>query len=77
MRPEKLDLQLSAGEGFLEGQIEETIYLGAATRVLVQLNSGKRLTVLQQTTSGDSVDLSRGKKVWVRLDANELVKLGA
>jgi putative spermidine/putrescine transport system ATP-binding protein len=77
MRPEKLDLQLSSGEGFLEGQIEETIYLGAATRVLVQLNSGKRLTVLQQTTSGDSVDLSRGKKVWVRLDANDLVKLGA
>ena len=77
VRPEKLDLELSARDGLLEAKIEETIYLGAATRVLVQLNSGKHLTVLQQTTSGDAVDWSRGDQVWVRLDANDLVKLGA
>jgi len=77
VRPEKLDLELSGGDGLFEAKIEETIYLGAATRVLVQLNSGKHLTVLQQTTSGDAADWSRGEKVWVRLDANYLVKLGA
>ena len=77
VRPEKLDLELSARDGLLEAKIEETIFLGAATRVLVQLNSGKHLTVLQQTTSGDAVDWTRGDKVWVQLDANDLVKLGA
>lgn len=77
VRPEKLDLELSSGEGLLEAKIEETIYLGAATRVLVKLTSGKLLTVLQQTTSGDAVDWSRGKNVWVRLDTNDLVKLSA
>lgn len=77
VRPEKLDLELSARDGLLEAKIEETIFLGAATRVLVQLNSGKHLTVLQQTTSGDAVDWTRGDKVWVHLDANDLVKLGA
>jgi putative spermidine/putrescine transport system ATP-binding protein len=77
VRPEKLDLEWSSGVGFLEARIEETIYLGSATRVLVQLNSGKNLSVLQQATSGASIDLSRGTKVWVRLNPTDLVKLGA
>lgn len=77
IRPEKLDLELSAGEGLLAAKIEETIYLGSATRILVQLDSGKTLTILRQSTSGDVAEMSRGKQVWVRLNSADLVKLGA
>ncbi|MEY3909280.1 MAG: hypothetical protein RLZZ90_1187, partial [Actinomycetota bacterium] len=77
VRPEKLDLELSSGDGLLEAKIEETIYLGSATRILVELNQGKQLTILRQSTSGDAAEMARGKKVWVRLNPSDLVKLGA
>lgn len=43
----------------LPGTIAEVIYLGTSTRILVELPSGKRLTVLEQNVSSRSLASSR------------------
>ena len=77
VRPERLQLSSMAAKGAgtvsLQGTVAEVIYLGAATRVLVQ-TQGKVLTVLHQVDDGPVP--VRGTKVFVGLNRANLVELG-
>ena len=47
VRPEKM-LLCAIGEAFVSGRVEETIYAGSETKLLVRLASGTRITVRRQ-----------------------------
>ncbi|MFM9877353.1 MAG: TOBE domain-containing protein, partial [Rhodoglobus sp.] len=64
-----------AGAVSLPGTITEVIYLGTSTRILVELESGKRLTVLEQNASSRSSLDRRGEQVHVRFASADLVFL--
>jgi putative spermidine/putrescine transport system ATP-binding protein len=68
VRPEHIDIvrgKAPAGTISLTGTVFDTIFLGASTRVIVDLDAGKRVAVLEQndmskkeTHRGDSVTLA-------------------
>ena len=78
VRPEKIVLLATgakAGGGSriaLPGVISEVIYLGTSTRLLVTLDTGKTLTVLEQAVSDAD---RRGEKVVATFNAEDLVEL--
>jgi len=57
----------------LSGEVIEVIYLGSATRVLVQV-SGKVLTVLHQIDDGPLP--TRGANLFVTVRKTDLIELG-
>ena len=77
IRPERLQLtgdkSKSSGVTSLSGQVIEVIYLGSATRVLVQV-AGKILTVLHQIDDGPVPE--RGANLFVNLKTTDLIELG-
>jgi putative spermidine/putrescine transport system ATP-binding protein len=68
VRPEHIDIvrgKASAGTITAKGTVFDTIFLGASTRVIVDLDAGKRVAVLEQNDSsrtpshrGDAVTVS-------------------
>jgi putative spermidine/putrescine transport system ATP-binding protein len=78
VRPEKIVLlatgaKASGGSTIaLPGVISEVIYLGTSTRLLVTLDTGKTLTVLEQAVSDAD---RRGEKVVATFRAEDLVEL--
>lgn len=80
IRPEKITLQppatkAAAGTVSLPGTIAEVIYLGTSTRLLVELTSGKRLTVLEQNVTSRSTEDRRGEAVEARFATADVVSL--
>ena len=80
IRPEKIALHTpaskpAAGTVSLPGTISEVIYLGTSTRILVELEGGKRLTVLEQNASSRSTLDRRGESVHARFASADLVTL--
>ena len=80
IRPEKIALHTpasnpAAGTVSLPGTISEVIYLGTSTRILVELEGGKRLTVLEQNASSRSTLDRRGESVHARFATADLVTL--
>ena len=65
----------AAGTVSLPGTISEVIYLGTSTRILVELEGGKRLTVLEQNASSRSTLDRRGESVHARFATADLVTL--
>jgi putative spermidine/putrescine transport system ATP-binding protein len=70
IRPEKLriagvDQQPGDGELSADGTVADVIYVGAATRFLVDLDVGGRLIAVQQNLSNSSADVTarRGERV--------------
>jgi putative spermidine/putrescine transport system ATP-binding protein len=70
VRPEKVRMAAEGeppadGERHADGTVAEVVYAGAATRFLVDLDGGARLTVLQQNlhTSSMQVQTLRGTRV--------------
>lgn len=62
VRPEKMWLSSEPGEGFVAGRVEETIYAGSETKVLVRIPGGMLLTVrraagLPPISFGESVSI--------------------
>ena len=66
IRPEKIML-CAAGEALLCGAVEETIYAGAETKLLVRLRGGSLMTVRRQ--SGPRIGI--GENVSLRWDKDE------
>jgi putative spermidine/putrescine transport system ATP-binding protein len=76
VRPEKIRIEStttpsSQGEHCADGTVAEVVYVGDATRVVVDLDAGGMLVALQQnvsTTSSDVAELrgSRARLVWRR-----------
>jgi putative spermidine/putrescine transport system ATP-binding protein len=82
IRPEKITLAApgttaSSGAVSLSGTIAEVIYVGTATRLLVELADGRRLSVLEQNTAARSTHDRRGDAVVARFAASDLVPLTA
>ena len=73
LRPEKITLSPS-GTG-IPGTITEVIYLGTSTRLLVDLDGGYRLNVLEQNVSGSAVHDRRGSKVVASWSPADVVTL--
>jgi len=64
IRPEHLEIvrgKAPAGTIGLAGTVAETIFLGASTRIIVDLNAGKRVAVLEQNDLNTS-DTKLGRK---------------
>lgn len=79
IRPEKLQVSkgkvASNGEVSLPAQVLEAIYVGTATRLIVDLAQGKKLTVLRQSASGAENGFERGEKVFIQFKKSDLVQL--
>ena len=76
VRPEKVAIGASAGPGIsLPGTIAEVIYLGTATRIIVELDSGKRMTVLEQNAAAAPSTDRRTEKVFATFAPTDLVSL--
>jgi putative spermidine/putrescine transport system ATP-binding protein len=67
VRPEKL-LLCDSAEGLLSGRVEESIYAGAATRLLVRLPRGTLMTVRRDA---GLVPVAIGEHVFIRWDRDE------
>jgi putative spermidine/putrescine transport system ATP-binding protein len=81
VRPEKISLvradAAASASISLPGTIAEVIYLGTSTRLLVDLDAGKTLTVLEQNASAVSDADRRGERVLARFAPTDLVSLDA
>ena len=80
VRPEKVSIvdrgaPTTPGVVSLDGTIAEVIYLGTATRLLVELASGRRISVLEQNVTARASDDRRGDAVRLQFAAADLVSL--
>jgi putative spermidine/putrescine transport system ATP-binding protein len=67
VRPEKMSL-CAADEAFVFGRVEETIYAGSETKLLVRLPSGTRITVRRQA---GLPGVAIGEQVAIRWDRQQ------
>ncbi|MCU1677180.1 MAG: spermidine/putrescine transporter ATP-binding protein [Frankiales bacterium] len=72
IRPEKLrlgstDAAVPDGDCFADGIVTDVVYVGAATRFLVDLEAGGRLVALQQNLDTSAVGVARWRDRRVRL----------
>jgi putative spermidine/putrescine transport system ATP-binding protein len=67
VRPEKL-LLCDSADGILSGRVEESIYAGAATRLLVRLAHGTLMTVRRDS---GLAPVAIGEHVFIRWDRDE------
>jgi putative spermidine/putrescine transport system ATP-binding protein len=72
VRPEKVSLGAGRADHSLPGTISEVIYLGTSTRLLVELDAGKTITVLEQAVSDAD---RRGERVVASFATADLVPL--
>jgi putative spermidine/putrescine transport system ATP-binding protein len=68
LRPEKIRLvtpeaAVDGADDSATGVVRDTVYLGTATRVLVELDGGGDLVVLSANDSGPPPDAARGTRV--------------
>jgi len=68
VRPEKIRVlapgELAGGDEYsLPGAISEVVYLGASTRLMISVDDGKTLSVLQQNVAGAADDAGKGTPV--------------
>jgi putative spermidine/putrescine transport system ATP-binding protein len=67
VRPEKMSL-CAVDEAFVSGRVEETIYAGSETKLLVRLPSGTRITVRRQA---GLPGVAIGEQVAIRWDRQQ------
>jgi putative spermidine/putrescine transport system ATP-binding protein len=84
LRPEKIRLHAdegstAAGAGVVRavGTVAEEIYLGTSTRVLVDLDAGYRLVVLEQNAARSASRDRRGDRVAAEWSASDVIDLAA
>ena len=77
LRPEKLRLSAEAGSGeALVGRIESAVYLGESTQWLIEIDGGRKLTVLEQNRRRTQSAQDRiGEKGFVTWDPESAVVL--
>ena len=79
IRPEKIMLVAPGtapkGSIALNGVVAETIFLGASTRIVVDLESGKRISALEPNDDEAGVQHRRGDAVTAHFQAASLVEL--
>jgi len=85
LRPERISVHSvpsGAGLDYAAGAIAEVIYIGTATRIIVDLDAGKRITVLEQNAGASAATASatatgdrRGERVVVEWNPASVVSL--
>lgn len=81
VRPEKI--RISRGTAGLtadrsaEGTVAEVIYVGSSTRLIVDLDVGKRITVLEQNEAGRVRHDERGSRVSIGWQEHDTVTLSS
>lgn len=78
VRPEKLEVSSGApqaGRNSATGTIVEVIYVGSASRIVVDLESGKRINVIEQNDSSRITPDRRGERVTVSWKTTDVVQL--
>ena len=77
MEPNVQPKMANAADGSLnfEAEVIETIYVGTATRLIVQLAQGKKLTILRQSASGEGNTFDRHDKLFIQFNKTDLVQL--
>ena len=80
VRPEKMTVTSGGVEGAgvrnIAGTVVEAIYLGSGVRLVVDLDDGTRVTVLEQNDRARIHDDERGDRVVVSWHADDVVHLG-
>ncbi|CAN5157468.1 ABC transporter ATP-binding protein [soil metagenome] len=87
VRPEKIRIEPDGarpgtGEGGAAGTVSEVVYVGSATRFLVDLDAGARLVAVQQNLQTTSMDVqgmrgTRVQLVWKREHEFQVTRAGA
>lgn len=81
IRPEKLAVSgqdaAAPGAPGAPGTVAEVVYSGSSTRLIVDLDSGQRLTILEQNDNSRLADDARGDRVHVAWNDADVVSLGA
>lgn len=80
VRPEKMTVSSSAaaaGRSSVQGTIVDVIYVGSASRIVLDLESGKRINVIEQNDSSRSTPDRRGERVTVSWNASDVVQLSS
>ncbi len=76
IRPEKLLVDADVlGGSSAQGAVAEVIYLGSSNRLIIDLDAGKRVTVLEQNDQHQSGHDLRGKRVRVSWQERDVVAL--
>ncbi|MBK0421718.1 ABC transporter ATP-binding protein [Leucobacter sp. CSA2] len=79
IRPEKMIVSRSEdaalGVRSAAGSVVESIYLGNSTRVVVDLDAGVRVTVLEQNVRKHTPEDARGERVFVQWHDEDVVPL--
>ena len=80
VRPEKMTVgsapEAGAGVRAAPGTVVETIYLGSGIRIVVDLDAGPRVSVLEQNDRNRAHDEDRGDHVVVSWHDDDVVALG-
>lgn len=77
IRPEHIEIikgSAPSGSIVLDGKVAESIFLGASTRIVIDLKSGKRISVLEQNDKASKA-LSHGDPVKVSISKSLIVPL--
>jgi putative spermidine/putrescine transport system ATP-binding protein len=82
IRPEKIrladaDTGVPAGEGHADGVVREVVYVGSATRYVVELDAGGELVALQQNSEAYTGDAAgrRGSRVRLLWSAGHVYRV--
>ncbi|HEU4467376.1 MAG TPA: TOBE domain-containing protein, partial [Agromyces sp.] len=68
--------EAGAGVHAAPGTVVETIYLGSGIRIVVDLDAGPRVSVLEQNDRNRAHDEDRGDRVVVSWHDDDVVALG-
>jgi putative spermidine/putrescine transport system ATP-binding protein len=78
VRPEKMAISsgpAQSGANSAVGTVIEVIYVGSASRIVIDLQSGKRINVMEQNGSSHITPDRRGERVTVSWKNSDVVQL--
>ena len=79
IRPERMTVSAStkAGPHSAEGTVVEAIYIGGASRIVIDLDAGARINVIDNEKTPEVASALRGNRVTVSWKAADVVSLSA
>jgi len=79
IRPERMSVStsISSGPHTAAGTVVEAIYIGGASRIVVDLDAGARINVIDDEKTPEAASALRGKRVTVSWKATDVVSLSA
>jgi putative spermidine/putrescine transport system ATP-binding protein len=79
IRPERMTVSTSAKTGphSAGGTVVEAIYIGGASRIVIDLDAGPRINVIDNEKTPEVASALRGKRVTVSWKATDVVSLSA